>query len=68
MSIQTIIRTLVAVTGLSLALAGASWAEESAANDGEKDSVEAAPPADADESATDQGEASDSGTDDDAKD
>jgi hypothetical protein len=54
MSIQTIIRTFVAVSGLSLALAGSSWAEEPAANDdnkANKGSVETAPPADADESA-----------------
>lgn len=69
MSIQTIIRAFVAVSGLSLALAGAGWAEEPAATDeADKGSVEATPPADADEGADDAGGARDTETDDAAKD
>jgi len=64
MSIQTIIRTFVAVSGLSLSLAGASWADEPAANDaGDKGSIDAAPPADADEAASDDEKASDTADD-----
>ena len=48
MSIQTIIKTFVVASLLSLGLAGASWSEEPAQKDaGEKASVDAAPPADA---------------------
>jgi hypothetical protein len=53
MSIQTIIGLFVVVSGLSLGLAGASWAEDLAAKDeGETASAETAPPANADEGAT----------------
>ncbi len=61
MSIQSIIRACLAVSGLSLALAGMGCAEDPAA-DGERDtgSVEAAPPAEADEGASgNEGEAGD---------
>jgi len=48
MSIQTIIKTFVVVSVLSLGLAGVSWSEEAEQKDaGEKASVDAAPPADA---------------------
>ena len=71
MSIQTIIRTFVAVSGLSLSLAGASWAEEFAENDPgaessdmnsdkstDESAIHAAPPAAADEAAGDDEKAS----------
>ena len=48
MSIQTIIKTLVIASLLSLGLAGASWSEEPEQTDAsETASVDAAPPADA---------------------
>ena len=54
MSIQTIIKTFVAASLLSLGLAGVSWSEDPEQKDaGETASVDAAPPADAaDEDAT----------------
>ena len=48
MSIQTIIKTFVVASLLSLGTAGVSWSEEPEQKDaGEKASVDAAPPADA---------------------
>ena len=48
MSIQTIIKTFVVASLLSLGLAGVSWSEEPEQKDaGEEASVDAAPPADA---------------------
>jgi hypothetical protein len=48
MSIQTIIKTFVVASLLSLGLAGVSWSEDTEQKDaGEKASVDAAPPADA---------------------
>ena len=48
MSIQTIIKTFVVASLLSLGLAGASWSEEPEQKGaGETASVDAAPPADA---------------------
>jgi hypothetical protein len=48
MSIQTIIKTFVAASLLSLGLAGVSWSEEPEQKDAsETASVDAAPPADA---------------------
>ena len=48
MSIQTIIKTFVIASLLSLGLAGVSWSDDTELKDaGEKASVDAAPPADA---------------------
>jgi hypothetical protein len=48
MSIQTIIKTFVIASLLTLGLAGVSWSEDTEQKDaGEKASVDAAPPADA---------------------
>jgi hypothetical protein len=48
MSIQTIIKTFVVASLLSLGLAGVSWSEEPEQKDaGEEASVDAGPPADA---------------------
>ena len=48
MSIQTIIKTFVVASLLSLGLAGVSWSEDAEQKDaGETTSVDAAPPADA---------------------
>ncbi len=48
MSIQTIIKTFVVASLLSLGLAGVSWSEDTEQKDaGETASVDAAPPADA---------------------
>jgi hypothetical protein len=48
MLIQTIIKTFVVVSLLSLGLAGVSWSEDTEPKDaGETASVDAAPPADA---------------------
>ena len=48
MSIQTIIKTFVVASLLTLGLAGVSWSEDTEQKDAsEKASVDAAPPADA---------------------
>jgi hypothetical protein len=48
MSIQTIIKTFVVASLLSLGLAGVSWSDDTEQKDaGETASVDAAPPADA---------------------
>jgi len=48
MSIQTIIKTFVVASLLTLGLAGVSWSEDTEQKDaGETASVDAAPPADA---------------------
>jgi hypothetical protein len=62
MSIQTIIKTFIVASLLSLGLAGVSWSDDPEQKDaGETASVDAAPPADAaDEDAnTEEAEAAD---------
>ena len=70
MSIRSIIRFVIVVSGFSLGLTGLSWGEEPAANDkGDASSAESAPPADADDGASGEpGEAGDAGTSDTDKD
>ncbi len=71
MSIQTIIKTFVVASLLSLGLAGVSWSEEPEQKDaGEEASVDAAPPADAadKDASAEKAEAADSEKADAAKD
>ena len=71
MSIQTILKTFVVVSLLSLGLAGVSWSGDAEQKDaGETASVDAAPPADAadEDASADKAESADTDEDEAAED